>query len=93
MSLERRLAALETRRHGGQMPPLGAGPIALVDANGASVTVACYSPEQPRLSGMVAFYSKAVWRDRQACPDAGTCSHAADCIADGTGPDTHKISL
>jgi hypothetical protein len=86
MSLSSRLAALESRRLGSLHTLLGAGPIALVDANGVSVVHWCFDHEQPRLAGLPDLRSKARWRDRQTCPDVGICPNAGDCLAGGTGP-------
>lgn len=86
MSLSRRLAALESRRHGSLLPPIGAGPIGITGMDGQTVIAWCFDGEQPRLAGLPDMRSKARWRDRQTCPDADTCPNAGDCIADGSGP-------
>jgi hypothetical protein len=86
MSLATRLAALEARLHGSQLPPLGPGPIALMGLDGVAVVRWCWASVQPRLSGLPDLYGKAVWQDRATCPDAGACQNAETCQANGTGP-------
>ena len=86
MTLHRRLDALEARLIGRTLPALGPGPLAWPDGTEHGRVYACLAPKQPKPSGMVDFYAKTIWLDRESCTYADACPFSGTCTADGQNP-------